>query len=493
MNRVIIPVMGALLGAMITTNAAAVTGNWCFKWGVDYDDSDMGEDYVVSDRPARYTYVTVQETDHEIIPYFLDSGGCTADVTILPNTTYFFRQYTRAQRSSRDVYVLSTDAVWSSTSTPYASWQFTTASSLPSPYTKTFDHPSTATDQIRIMPAVGNMLYFANTLAWDNSNDLKISFDHNCDSLEDITTSCHYRPSGSSTSQISLTHPDYKFFAAHEMGHMIAVINGGPGHGSNTGDRGGFRDSGDTDHNCDSSAMGSDGHDLTTREFTGNAHMEGWADFIAAAAYNDISEVSGRFVNMAHMMKWSNSHAGDLCWSGGAPCLPGWDTYSNSSTGLEYWDAPHVLPLDSGSAATDFVEWVDFECDPTGDGFTHYGTSWDWIEFFWNLLVDASHPYTVAEMADVWVGISNNDYAYFCCNSGTNPTACVYDLDGVCSGPTYTALHTVGKLWTSTADDADDFGVSEGALESVWAIWGGSNPDKAQLFEDAGGFARLDF
>jgi hypothetical protein len=54
MNRAVIPLMGVALAAMISTSAHAVTGKWCFKWGIDFDDNDMGEDYVKTTRPARF-------------------------------------------------------------------------------------------------------------------------------------------------------------------------------------------------------------------------------------------------------------------------------------------------------------------------------------------------------------------------------------------------------------------------------------------------------
>lgn len=496
MNRCIIPIMGFALITAFSAPAQAVTGKWCFKWGVDYDDSGAGEDYVLTTRPARYTYVTIYgpSTCEE---YFLDSGGCTPDTTIAPSTTYTFTQYTRAKRGTRDVYVLADNESWSSTNAAYVSWPFTTGSSIQNGYTKTFGYPGIINDQIRIMPAVGNTLYFANTLAWEDGNDLKISFDLDCRSNNPIESSCHYRPSGSSTSRISLTRSDLKFHVAHEMGHMIATINQGPAGGDNTGSEGMFRDptdgrdppDGDGTHNCDSTLLENENHNLTSREFVGNATGEGWAQFIAAAAYNDPADVTGRFVyGYKRIMKWDSSHDGALCWQHGAACLPTWDTFSNTSSGLDYWDHPHVVPLDTGDEATDFTRWIEEECNPASGTFQHYGTEWDWLNFFWNLWVDASDPISVADIADVWDTVPSTDVAYFCCNAWQ--TSCIPDDDGVC--PTfpnpYIVQHEIGKLWT----DDSAFYVNDSVREYAQAKFGAGS-GKYNLFNLSGQYTRVNY
>lgn len=67
---------------------------------------------------------------------------------------------------------------------------------------------------------------------------------------------------------------------------------------------------------------------------------------------------------------------------------------------------------------------------------THYGTEWDWLSFYWNLWVDASTPFTVAEIAEVWDQVPNEDTAFFCCHeTGGAPDDCLPDMDGDCIFP----------------------------------------------------------
>jgi hypothetical protein len=241
--------MGFALIAAFSTPAQAVTGKWCFKWEVDYVDSGAG-DYVLTDRPARYGHVFISNevgcSPSVCDEYILDYNGCTATMTFAPNCTYHFTQLTRAQRGTRDVYVLADGYPWSSTIVEGVEHEFTTTSppdSTPDPFLALATN-----DQFRIMPVVGNMLYFANPLAWEDGNDLKISFDP--DTPTNCTSSFHHRES-STLSYICLEHSDRKFGAAHEMGHMIASINSAGFGGDYTGSQGMFRDPVDGTGGCD--------------------------------------------------------------------------------------------------------------------------------------------------------------------------------------------------------------------------------------------------
>jgi hypothetical protein len=223
----------------------------------------------------------------------------------------------------------------------------------------------------------------------------------------------------------------------------------------------------------------------------GGATDEGWAQFIASAAYNNPEDVSGTFVYHKKMMKWSGSHDGALTWP-----IDLW--WGHPSYHKVYWVPPTTIALDSGGATTDFARWVEEECDPTGDDFEHYGTEWDWLNFFWNLWVDGDDGFSVSEIANVWDMVP--DVAYFCCNSITTPTTCEEKYPGTACGTIpYNPLPfriKVGKLW----EDDGAFYVNDSVRETA-AIWYNDpvghpltyDPDKYWLFSDTGENTRVNY
>lgn len=489
MNRHIMTAMGVAFVSLISTGAEAATGKWCFVWNVEYGHNNRGEDRLTdnsANAPARYTYVTITgpSTCDE---YFLDSAGCTPTVTISPSTTYHFYQYTRAQRLSRDAYAMKDNENWYSTNTYYSHWYWTTGSYLISPFLKTFGPPPLV-PQTRIMPVVGEMMYWANTLDWTGDNDVWVSFD------PDAPTYCSQDRCGGSSGDYRIclgADQDHKFGMAHEFGHMISKSQSAADPGAPEGSEGVFRDPVDGDpatgdHHCDSTYLGDDSHNLTSREFTGMAQKEGFSQFIASATFNE-REATGRLVYGKRMMKWSSSHDSALTW----PILlpPTWPAYL---------DHPIDIDLDSGNVDGENVRWVMYECDPSGDDFVHYGTEWDWMELYWNLWVDASNPFSISEIDNIWSGTYtsspvNDQIAYFCCDvdgSGI-PTDCdprnkSYECD-TAQNPNPEELE-VGKLWE---DDAD-FGVTVGLLDTVESTYGYGSA-KYNLFFNLGDDTKVNY
>jgi hypothetical protein len=100
---------------------------------------------------------------------------------------------------------------------------------------------------------------------------------------------------------------------------------------------------------CDSAG---EQHALTSLEYTSAAIMEGFAHFLAADAYNDHTETSGRF------------------------------TYYKDALGF-----PRDIPLEGDPDADDAEPWLSNRfaervCDTTSE---NAGTELDWLRFFWDL------------------------------------------------------------------------------------------------------------
>jgi hypothetical protein len=152
------------------------------------------------------------------------------------------------------------------------------------------------------------------------------------------------------------------------------------------------------------------------------------------------------------------------------------------------------------------IKWTEYECDPTGEDFEHYGNEWDWLEFFWNLYTTGGTgvKFEVSEINDVWINtvtkdafgnVLNDQVAYFCCSLDGNgdPSSCVErDKSAGCghspNPPGLTTVFKVGKLW----EHDDDFGVTKGLLDTVESKYGYGTA-KYNLFANTGGYARVNY
>jgi hypothetical protein len=188
---------------------------------------------------------------------------------------------------------------------------------------------------------------------------------------------------------------------------------------------------------------------------------------------------------------------------GGAPLECPADPPAECSGGIQ-GDADHVTepffgtPLDTSSN----LKWIEYECDPTGEDFEHYGNEWDWLEFFWNLYTvgGTGVKFDVSEINDLWV--DNGDVAFVCClvhdgdppNEEWVPDSCVpRDMSAACGAypnlPPYNHQFEVGQLW----EDDPDFDVSEGLRDTAYATYAATNYDKYLHFRNTGIAARVDY
>jgi hypothetical protein len=466
----------ALMGAMIVTalagSAGAATGKWCFQWNIFYSDQDTDPDHNTVwlddntvNAPARYTRVIISSGGDSNL-YYLDYEGCTPSVTINSYTWYHFYQYTMARKGERRVYVMPEGEEWGSEYMDVYDWIYYTGFTIPP--TKLLDPPPNNNER-RLMPAITTLMYQSSLLGWDDDTTHWVS--------TDTALGC-----GSWAEEVDPDHPEYldynicidddwvddRFQIAHEFGHTITWMDDGPRDGGYEGSQYYFRATGDDDRcNCDD--VGGSSHCPTSREFTGSGQKEGFSHFVGAAAYNASyntvpSNGAGVFFFYKDVMEALDTHYDDF------PDIfedPGYDRGNTSA-------CPFPTTMDTSSD----VRWMEYECAPGSK--THYGTEWDWLDFYWNLWTYGD-KLTVSQMQNVWDNVPDSDIGYECCNA--TATFCVHmdsstPMCGVGPYISYPVTFKVGKLWEADGD----YDVTYGVKEKAYAVY----PDQAENFEYQG-------
>jgi len=334
------------------------------------------------------------------------------------------------------------------------------------------------------MPVVGQILSLANTLNLPDGTDVWMST--NPEIVSPHNRGCGswavtYETEGKAHVCIDPdAWVDDKFNIAHEFGHVISEMNGGPHHGCDWGSEGLFRATG-VGHRCDCDYVNGYSHCPTSREFTGSAQNEGFAHFISAATFNYRNTSTSAFVFYKDVMKWSGTHGGILP---GAPPL-GWPP-------VYTFDHPFAVDLSEASN----VKWTDYECDPSGDDFEHYGNEWDWLLFFWNLYTEGgdTNRFELSEIINMWDWVSDGNVADFCCtvDASGNPSVCApRQKPYVCAkSPNFLPVQfEVGKLWEADSE----FDVTEGVRNQAYSTYHATNPDKYEYFFNTADDARVNY
>jgi hypothetical protein len=128
---------------------------------------------------------------------------------------------------------------------------------------------------------------------------------------------------------------------------------------------------------------------------------------------------------------------------------------------------------------------MEYECSPSG--LTHYGTEWDWLDFYWNLWTEGSYKFTIPQIQNVWDNVPDSDIAYECCamSSGT-PTICApRDMSAPCGTlpNLWPTQLTVGKLW----DGDGDYDVTYGLIDKARSVYGDNMANNFESKGDAAG------
>jgi hypothetical protein len=141
---------------------------------------------------------------------------------------------------------------------------------------------------------------------------------------------------------------------------------------------------------------------------------------------------------------------------------------------------PYYVPIDA--AAGTKVRWMEYECSPSG--FSHFGTEWDWLDFYWNMYTDGyPNRYTIDEINDVWANLDNTRKQVLCCPTSPvwppspfPPSGCVEQRAGTCASGRIVV--EIGFTWIG-----HDAGYSPDSLaESVYNIWHSANWTKYNNF-----------
>jgi hypothetical protein len=516
MNRLIISIMFAVTTTFTCLAADAATARFCATWKTYIADWDAGDFLVAPPLPwpekwtnlaAKYTsYVITKGSGHTwIADGHLDWSGCTPYIPITDGT-YHFDRSSNLYYNGASVTVLLDGYAWGSGS-PFAYETVEDDFMFRSPTGNTTVNtaPTAMTDQSRLMPMLAQVIFRGTGyLDLATTNDpvyiwVSTWFEddrYQGDPGQCVTESTAHYAYPDEFEVCFANSSQHKFRIGHEIGHVISKHRDGAQYGVYEGSEGYFRDpvdGYDGSHNCDTSLIGNHMHDLTSREFTGAGQKEGFSQFIATAAMNDRVNDGEFILANKPVMNWSTTHG----------------TYFPSVDPLvQDWDPPFPVDLSNSH----YVKWMEYECVPP-TWFEHFGTEWDWLDFFWNLWTYGSYKYSVAEINDIWHDtvtkngsgdVTNNEIAYFCCSADDIdpdpdhevwiPSACSErDKSAACgTSPNFgdfTHEFMVGKLW----EDDGDFDVTKGLVDTAWTKYGVSNWNKYNLFVNTGDNAKVNY
>lgn len=247
--------------------SAAQTTTLCFKFTVGWDDSGIGEDYYNSknraDRNALYNYVRLWDGSYDYSFYLDESGGRCHTLQMERGRTYNANIYAAGTPGGRVL-------------------EFTWPGGAPVYYDGPLYVGSASSQELVIDDEASDYIwqgYLAAALALSKapgigSGGIEFVFD-DCPSGADAC----YSPEDDI---IYIDNPDNKFAVAHELGHKILRLAGA---GTNV----------DYSINaslpCASTPVdGRDVHTQVSQEWQSSAYIEGFANFYADMAFNNVNE-----------------------------------------------------------------------------------------------------------------------------------------------------------------------------------------------------------
>lgn len=448
----LINLVGVILLTIFSGKAEAFTRyNLCARWELKYQDlEDSGDFLSVSTGTSGKTYVSIPN-----VLYTLNQGskvvrkgrlgpdGCVEVMNLTPGdpvTEYSFRVwYEVADSEGRNVNILHPDAeTWETSAQIYRELKIQVRSRETWVPTVTLDIPFSPF--ARALPVMAQLLQRADILGWPPNGHITIAINnpHKCHGTYSVGSSKFYL-----LQHVCFFNKDKdtdlydwdevaarKTSIAHEMGHAIANMRGGPRKGDYTGDLAdGARYNLPKDQTHCWKKGGS--HAFCTREWVGAAAKEGFAHFIAAASFNERSSTNGVF-----------NYYGSKRWD------------INDSKVDRF--APTPLTPDSNGQ---WGGYTDAYCRAPSK-YKHLGSEGDWLNFFWGLWTQGgSNRFDIGEIEDVWADTPGEKNGVYCVPKTTlaspyGPTP----EDGYESGWT-----CKDKNWTwktaSTHTEIRDFGI----------------------------------
>ncbi len=389
---------------------AVTTMKWCTHWKGGYVDGGFGEDmgnstatYNWPAKYAPYQLKIINEDKTEDLVWFgnLDASGCTPPLLLLPYTKFKFRQRTVINGpSGRKVWVQPNgDDVWRDGAVWVNSY-YTTTYIIPNhAYTHTF-RPSWHSPETRAISVATRMMHKASALAYPTNSVTRIRTDGentphggcgwtriNSNGDCCINSSFQWDPQGSGT---IVDHSKYKWVIGHELGHRQAHAAGGPITGVSLPN---YAPQWTTAHPCNCVDMAPDPNIvcLGSRTSLAGAQQEGWANFIAAAIFNNRTS-SGSPGNCK--MAWWN-----MAWDTSPPNPPFQPSFD--------WTPPVDIDCDFAP------RWMERFC--TGNN-SNRGVILDWQNFFWILWTGdqtTSERVDVDEISDIFATDNTDTWSSF--------------------------------------------------------------------------------
>ncbi len=401
----LINLVGVILLTTFSGKAEAFTRyNLCARWELKYQDlEDSGDFLSVPTGTSGKTYVSIPN-----VLYTLNQGskvvrkgrlgpdGCVEVMNLTPGdpvTEYSFRVwYEVADSEGRNVNILHPDAeTWGTSAQIYRELKIHVRSRETWVPTVTLDIPFSPFS--RALPVMAHLLQRADILGWPPNGHITIAINnpHKCDGTYSVHTSkyflfqsvCFFNKDKDTNLYDWGEVAARKTSIAHEMGHAIANMRGGPRKGDYTGDLADGARFNDPNSHC---WKKKGNHAFCTREWVGAAAKEGFAHFIAAATFNQRSSTDGVF-------NYYNSKRWDI----------------NNSKVDRF--APTPLTPDSNDQ---WGGYTDTYCRAPSK-FKHLGSEGDWLNFFWGLWTQGgSNRFDIGEIEDVWADTPGDDNRTFC-------------------------------------------------------------------------------
>lgn len=376
-----------IIGLTTTTAHAELQKNrYCIRFNATYDDNSNGEDYLKNDGLVAVPGVPYSITRglDVVATGELDLNGCTDILKLTVDNTYKIHiTYQINGADGRTVKFLSQNATSWKYGTVYSYYTTTKiykiATSDGGPATIYRNMPNTVHG--RLLPIARLMLERADILNWPTGVDIYYAIDNPtlCNPIWGHFLSGH---SSDNLKKICYSTDTQKTAFAHETGHAIAHMHGGPNRGDYAGDTYlGARCIGNS--YCHAPTT----HKFFTREWVGAAASEGFAHFIAAATFNWRSTASGVFTYYKNNV-YTTDFSGPTPAS--TPIKVG-RYHSFELNGIAYNGNPNTLPT-----------YSNLYCQPPTI-FKHLGSEGDWLFFFWGLWTGGGESrFNIAEIKEVW-------------------------------------------------------------------------------------------
>jgi hypothetical protein len=361
MNAKIATLCAALLASatlLVPLSAAAGTYRFCGLWSYQFNDQNVGEDYLrhssngggsTGSIAAASTWAVIKRNGTEVWTGYMDASGCTGGVTSSAGT-YEFWVTAAISRNGRAAWIFPTSA---------ENWRW---------FSATYNLPAVGGSGVYVYqpPAFGVGDTTASVAAVMTRVISQSSIDNGMPPGTYRFRSEQACPSGANACYdpasdavfIGSGKAFYKNVIGHELGHYVQNRMFGtlPFYAYDW-------NAGQNICACNHIAPPSNSHCLQSREHIGAAFMEGFGHFYAADLFNNPADGSAVFPYYK-----------------------------------EIWIADNfILPAGWPVGLPSAVKWMESNCNSNGRG-----TEFDWMEFQYALHTVGSTPFTLANIDSMW-------------------------------------------------------------------------------------------